>query len=150
MENKDSSIKPIKIAGELFWSNWMGEFNTKFNEDNDKYECCFGMLSDKAAAALKELGVHVKDKELMGKHIVGKSKFKFEPVDIHGNAIDIKDIGNGTKAFALVTSYRHKMSSKFGASPSIRKIVITELKRYIPQDDSADSSENSDMEEYAL
>ena len=127
----------------------MGEFNTKFNEDNDKYECCFGMLSDKAAAALKDLGVHIKDKELMGKHIVGKSLYKFEPVDIHGNPIDIKDIGNGTKAYILVTSYRHKMSAKFGASPSIRKIVITELKRYIPQD-SIDSSEDADMEEYAL
>ena len=26
--------KPVKIGGELFWANWMNQYNTKFNEDN--------------------------------------------------------------------------------------------------------------------
>lgn len=128
-----SDLKPVKVSGELFWSNYMGEFNTHFNEDNTKYECTLGMLSDKAVAALEELGIKVKNKESMGNFIVGKSKFKFEPVDADGNPVDIKNIGNGTKCYALVTSYRHKMSAKFGAAPSIRKLVITELKRYEPE-----------------
>ena len=129
----DSSMKPVKVAGELYWSNWMKEYNTKFNEANDKYECTLGQLSDAAVAKLEELGIKIKDKDTMGKYIVGKSKFVFEPVDEEGNPIDISKIGNGTKCYALVSSYRHKMSAKFGAAPSIKKLVITELKVYSPE-----------------
>lgn len=127
------SMKPVKVAGELYWSNWMKEYNTKFNEANDKYECTLGQLSDAACAKLEELGIKLKDKDTMGKYIVGKSKFLFEPVDEEGNPVDISKIGNGTKCYALVSSYRHKMSAKFGAAPSIKKIVITELKVYSPE-----------------
>jgi hypothetical protein len=127
------SIKPVKVAGELYWSNWMKEYNTKFNEANDKYECTLGQLSDAAAAKLEELGIKIKDKDTMGKFIVGKSKFVFEPVDEEGHPVDISKIGNGTKCYALVSSYRHKMSAKFGAAPSIKKLVITELKVYSPE-----------------
>jgi len=128
-----SDNKPVRVAGELFWANWMAEFNTKFNEDNTKYECTLGMLSDKAAEALEDLGIKIKNKDTMGKFIVGKSKFVFEPVDEDGNPVDIKKIGNGTKVVALVSSYRHKMSAKFGAAPSIQKLIVTELKTYNPE-----------------
>jgi hypothetical protein len=91
------------------------------------------MLSDKACEALEELGIKIKNKDTMGKFIVGKSKFVFEPVDEDGNPVDIKKIGNGTKVVALVTSYRHKMSAKFGSAPSIQKLIVTELKTYNPE-----------------
>ena len=136
------SMKPVKVAGELYWSNWMKEYNTKFNEANDKYECTLGQLSDAACAKLEELGIKLKDKDTMGKYIVGKSKFLFEPVDEEGNPVDISKIGNGTKCYALVSSYRHKMSAKFGAAPSIKKIVITELKVYSPE--GAEEEETAD------
>src|SRR4030043_1545622 len=122
--------KPVKVSGQLFWANWMKEFNTKFNEDNEKYECTIGMLSDKAGEALKEQGIMIKNKDTMGNYIVGKSKFVFEPVDADGNPVDIGKIGNGTKVTALVGSYRHKMSAKYGAAPSISKIIVTELVVY--------------------
>jgi hypothetical protein len=122
--------KPVKIAGQIFWANWMKEFNTKFNEDNTKYECTIGMLSDKACEALKGLGIVIKNKDTMGNYIVGKSKFLFEPMDAEGNAIDISKIGNGTKVTALVGSYAHKMSSKFGKAPSISKLIVTDLVTY--------------------
>ena len=126
-------MKPVKIGGELFWSNWMENFNTKFNEDNKKYECTIGNLSDKAAEALKELGIQIKEKDTMGKYIVGKSLYKFDPVDEKGNKVEIAKIGNGTKVTALVSSYRHKMSAKYGAAPSIKMLVVTELKEYSPE-----------------
>ena len=126
------SMKPVKVAGELYWSNWMKEYNTKFNEANDKYECTLGQLSVDSCGRLEQLGIKIKEKDTMGKFIVGKSKFVFEPVDEEGNPIDISKIGNGTKCYALVSSYRHKMSAKFGAAPSIKKLVITELKVYDP------------------
>ncbi len=122
--------KPVKVSGQLFWSNWMKEFNTKFNEDNTKYECTLGMLSDRAQLALEGLGIVVKHKDEMGHYIVGKSKFLFTPVDTEGNAVDISRMGNGTKVTALVGSYQHKMSSKFGAAPTIGKLIVTELVVY--------------------
>lgn len=127
------SMKPVKVAGELYWSNWMKEYNKKFNEANDKYECTLGQLSDAACAKLEELGIKLKDKDTQGKYIVAKSKFLFDPVDEEGNPVDVSKIGNGTKCYALVSSYRHKMSAKFGAAPSIKKLVITELKVYSPE-----------------
>ena len=136
------SIKPVKVAGELFWAGWMKEYNKKFNDDNDKYECTLGQLSDAAATKLEELGIKIKEKDTMGKYIVGKSKFLFEPVDEEGNPVDVAKIGNGTKCFALVSSYRHKMSAKFGAAPSIKKLVITELKIYSP--DAVTEEETAD------
>ena len=123
-------MKPVKIGGELFWANWMNQFNTRFNEDNKKYECTIGNLSDKAAEALKELGIQIKEKDTMGKYIVGKSLYVFEPVDEDGKPVDIAKIGNGTKVTALVSSYRHKMSAKYGAAPSIKKLIVTELVQY--------------------
>ena len=133
------NTKPVKVSGQIFWANWMKEFNTKFNEDNTKYECTLGMLSDKACEALKELGIVIKNKDTMGNYIVGKSKFLFTPMDAEGNAIDIGKIGNGTKVTALIGSYRHKMSAKFGAAPSIGKIMVTELVTY-----SAEGAEEED------
>ena len=126
-------MKPVKIGGSLYWANWMNQYNTKFNEDNRKYECTIGDLSDKAAEALKELGIQIKEKDTMGKYIVGKSLYVFEPVDEDGKPIDIAKIGNGTKVTALVSSYRHKMSAKYGAAPSIKKLIVTELKEYNPE-----------------
>lgn len=138
--------KPVKIGGELFWSNWMKSFNTKFNEDNRKYECTIGNLSDKASEALKGLGIQIKYKDNMGNYIVGKSLYVFEPVDEAGNPVEIDKIGNGTKVVALVGSYRHKMSSKYGAAPSIKKLIVTELKEYSSEaKDTADSVEDDDV-----
>ena len=127
-----TSIKPVRVQGQLFWSNWMGEFNTKFNEDNKKFECSIGMLSDAAAKALEDLNIKIKKKPEQGNFIVGKSLYKFEPVDEEGNLVDIKTIGNGTKCIALVSSYKHKMSAAHGYAPSIKKIIITELVTYNP------------------
>lgn len=135
-------MKPVKIGGELFWSNWMHQYNTKFNEDNKKYECTIGNISDKAAEALKELGIQIKNKPEMGNYIVGKSLYVFEPVDEDGKPVDITSIGNGTKVTALVSSYRHKMSAKYGAAPSVKKLIVTELKTYTPP--AADKAEEDD------
>ena len=140
-----TSIKPVRVSGQLFWSNWMGEFNTKFNEDNKKFECSIGMLSDAAATALEDLNIKIKNKPEQGKFIVGKSMYKFEPVDEEGNPVDIKSIGNGTKCVALVSSYKHKMSGQHGYAPSIKKIIITELVKY-----NSDKELSEEEDEYIL
>jgi hypothetical protein len=124
--------KPVKIQGKLFWNQYMTEFNTHFNADNNKYECTLGNLSDAAVEALKSLGVNVKNKPEQGNYIVAKSKFTFDPVDEDGNKLDAKEFGNGTEAIAIVSSYRHKLSAKFGAAPSVKKLIITKVVKYDP------------------
>jgi hypothetical protein len=124
--------KPVKVQGKLFWNQYMTEFNTHFNADNNKYECTLGNLSDAAVEALKSLGVNVKNKPEQGNYIVAKSKYTFDPVDEDGNKLDAKEFGNGTEAIAIVGSYRHKLSAKFGAAPSIKKLIITKVVKYDP------------------
>ena len=133
-----SDLKPVKISGELFWSKWMAEFNKAFNEDNDRYECTIGNISDADVAKLTGLGIRVKYKDSQGNYIVVKSKFLFKPTDADGNAVAVDALGNGSKCEALVTAYKHKMSAKFGLSPSIvgnsekTALKVTEVKTYVP------------------
>jgi len=122
--------KPVKVQGKLYWNQYMTEFNTHFNSDNNKYECTLGNLSDAAVEALKSLGVNVKNKPEQGNYIVAKSKYTFDPVDEEGNKLDAKQFGNGTEAIAIVSSYRHKLSAKFGAAPSIKKLIVTKVVKY--------------------
>lgn len=127
-----SDLKPVRINAEIFFAYDLYNYNTKFDPDNKKYACTLGNLSEAACEALKGLGIKIKDKELTGKHITGKSLYKFEFVDQEGKGIPVEKIGNGTKVIALVSSYRHKMSSMHGAAPSIKKLIVTELKEYNP------------------
>ena len=140
-----SDLKTIKVAGEIFYAQDMTKFNTTFNPDNDRYICTLGQLSDKAVEALSEIGVKVKTPKgtngqplteaqlAKGKHITAKSKYIFEPVDEQGNKVDPTKIGNGTKVVAILSSYTHKMSKMYGNSPSIKKLIVTELKEYTPE-----------------
>ena len=139
-----SDLKPVKISGELFWSKWMAEFNKAFNEDNDRYECTIGNISDADVAKLTGLGIRVKYKDSQGNYIVVKSKFLFKPTDADGNTVAVDALGNGSKCEALVTAYKHKMSAKFGLSPSIvgnsekTALKVTEVKTYVPDAKQAD------------
>jgi hypothetical protein len=128
-----ADLKPVKISGELFWSKWMAEFNTAFNSDNDRYECTIGNISDDDAAKLTSLGIKVKHKEAMGNFIVAKSKYLFNPTDDNMKEVDVKDLGNGSKCVAVLTSYTHRMSAKHGNAPTIKKLMVTEVKTYVPE-----------------
>jgi len=127
-----SDLKPVKISGELFWTKWMAEFNKAFNEDNSKYECTIGMLSDEDVAKLTGLGIRVKYKDAMGNYIVAKSQYEYKPLNKEQQEVPIDTLGNGSKCEALVTSYKHKMSAKFGMAPSVQKLKVTEIKTYVP------------------
>lgn len=137
--------KPVKVQGKLYWNQYMTEFNTHFNADNNKYECTLGNLSDAAVEALKSLGVNVKNKPDQGNYIVAKSKFTFDPVDEDGNKLDAKEFGNGTEAIAIVGSYRHKLSAKFGAAPSIKKLIVTKVVKYEPNKEAATAEAEDDI-----
>jgi hypothetical protein len=132
-ENMAADLKPVKIQGELFWTKWMAEFNTAFNTDNDKYECTIGNISDDDAAKLTSLGIKVKHKESQGNFIVAKSKYLFKPTDDNLKEVAIEALGNGSKCVAIVGSYTHRMSAKHGNAPSVKTIMVTEVKTYVPE-----------------
>jgi hypothetical protein len=127
-----SDLKTVKITGELFWCKWMSQFNTAFNEANDRYECTIGNISDNDIAQLTSLGIKVKYKESMGNFIVAKSKYLFKPEGPDGKGIEVDALGNGSKCIAIVSAYKHKLSAKHGNAPSIQKIKVTEVKTYVP------------------
>lgn len=133
--------KPVKVAGELFWSKWMEEYNTHFNADNKKYEVTIGKLSNQAAQALTALGIHVKSSDVMGTYIVGKSQFLFDPTDTEGLPVSPSKIGNGSKCTAYVGAYAHKLSGKHGLAPSVSRVVVTNLVEYVPEVSTEDESE---------
>lgn len=128
-----SGLKPVKITATLYWTKYMSQFNTHFDEDNNRYECTLGDLSPAACEALQEqLGIKIKNKEGQGNYIVAKSKLGFKPVDLEGHPVDVTKIGAGTKVTALMKSYTHKMSKMHGNAPSVYKLIITDLKVYDP------------------
>ena len=133
-----SDLKPVKISGELFWSKWMAEFNTAFNSDNDRYECTIGNISDDDAAKLTGLGIKVKHKDSMGNFIVAKSKYLFNPTDDNMKEVDVKELGNGSKCVAVISAYTHRLSSKHGNAPTVKKIMVTEVKTYVPPETKED------------
>ena len=128
--------KIVKVEGELFWAKWMGEFNNAFG-DTDRYECVIGNLTEESVKRLESIGVKVKYRENrpeQGQFIISKSKFKYVPLSKDKNEeVPLDVIGNGTKVTALVDSYTHKMSKQHGNAPSVKKIVVQELKQYIPE-----------------
>ena len=64
------AIKPVRIVGTLYWTQWMSKINKAFNEDSTKYECTIGDLSDKDCEALKAMGIKIKNKDGQGNFIV--------------------------------------------------------------------------------
>ena len=136
-----SDLKPVKINGELFWSKWMAEFNTAFNSDNDRYECTIGNISDDDAAKLTGLGIKVKNKETMGNFIVAKSKYLFNPTDDNMKEVDVKELGNGSKCVAVISAYTHRLSSKHGNAPTVKKIMVTEVKTYVPPENDKEDDD---------
>lgn len=124
----------VTINGELFWSKWMKAFNTAFADDNKRYECTVGNISDADCEKLKTLGIKIKHKDSMGNFIVGKTlDYKYyNLVDKDNNPVDSDTIGNGTKVIVTLSSYETKMTKMHGMSPSINRIVVTDLLTYNP------------------
>lgn len=120
----------VKIKADIMWA-----FLNKKNEMADKYTVDLCHLSDKAVAALEEMGISVNFKEDRGHYITCKSAHPIRAFDdggseIYGDTL----VGNGSKCQALVSRYEWAYKGKKGVSPSVRKLVITELVEYAADD----------------
>ncbi len=124
----DEKMK-LKIKCDIYWAQL-----NKMNEMSGAYQVNLCNLSDAAAEALEEMGLSVNQdsekKADMGKYITCKSKNKpMKAFDVDGDEIT-EDIGNGSKAKALVGTYDWTYKNKKGISPSLIKLVVTDLVEY--------------------
>jgi hypothetical protein len=118
----------LKLKADVYWAS----LNRK-NEMADAYMVDLCNLSDKAVAALEEMGISVQEnlekKPEQGKYITCKSQRPIKAFDTDNEEI-VEDIGNGSKAICMVGSYPWTYKNKKGVSPSLAKLVITDLVEY--------------------
>ena len=118
----------VKIKCDVFWAQL-----NKVNEMSGKFQLNLCNLSYAAVSALEELGISVlEDKEKkadMGRYITCKSEKPMKAFDVDGDEIT-ENIGNGSKAKALISCYSWTYKNKKGVSPSLKKLVVTDLIEY--------------------
>lgn len=119
------NAEAVKVKAEVMWA-----FLNKPNEMSGKYQVDLCNLSDKAVDALEEMGIEVKTKEGKGKYITCKSQRPIAAYDDGGSLLEGDILGNGSKAAAVITPYAWSFKGKKGVSPSLRKMVVTELVAY--------------------
>jgi len=125
----------VKIKCEVFWAQL-----DKMNDMSGKYQVNLGKLSDKAVEALEAMGLSVNEKEDMGKFIVCKSNSIMRGYDTVNDLVTEK-IGNGSKAKAIIKPYEWTYKNKKGKSPSLVKLVITDLVEYASTDSAIEDDE---------
>jgi hypothetical protein len=118
----------VKIKCDVFWAQ-----HNKVNEMSGKYQINLCNLSDAAVKALEGMGLNVmtgEDKKAdMGRYITCKSAKPIRVVDTDNDEV-LEAIGNGSKAKALIGTYSWTYKNKKGTSPSLLKLVITDLVEY--------------------
>jgi hypothetical protein len=119
------NTEAVKVKAEVMWA-----FLNKPNEMSGKFQVDLCKLSDKAVGALEEMGIEVKTKEGKGAYVTCKSTRPIAAYDDGGSLLEGDILGNGSKAAAIITPYEWSFKGKKGVSPSLRKMVITELVPY--------------------
>ena len=119
------NTEAVKVKAEVMWA-----FLNKPNEMSGKYQVDLCNLSEKAVDALEGLGIEVKTKEGKGRYITCKSQRPITAYDDGGTMLEGDILGNGSKAAAVITPYEWAFKGKKGVSPSLRKMVVTELVAY--------------------
>jgi len=127
----------VKIKADVMWA-----YLEKPNDMSGKYQVDLCNLSDPAVAALEDMGIAVRQKEDKGYFITCKSSNPIKAYDKNGDQLDAT-VGNGSGAIAMVGFYEWTFKNKEGRSPSLKKLVITDLVSYddaepVEELDSAD------------
>jgi hypothetical protein len=127
----------VKIKADVMWA-----YLDKQNDMSGKYQVDLCNLSDPAVAALEDMGIAVRQKEDKGYFITCKSSNPIKAYDKNGDQLDAT-VGNGSGAIAMVGFYEWTFKNKEGRSPSLKKLVITDLVSY----DDAEPVEELDSAE---
>ena len=105
-----------------------------------KYKVTLTNLNEAAVAAINSLDLKNPPKfknDEVGTVLTPKSNIPIEVVDADGNAIPGGQVGWGTKASILLSSY----DCKYGRFATIKKIVVTELVSPPSAEDAVDTTE---------
>lgn len=116
---------PIKLKADIMWA-----YLDTPNEMSGKYQVDLCNLSAKAVDALEGMGIEVRNKDDRGYYITCKSKNPIRAYDDTGLEMTGVIVGNGSKSIAVVGSYDWTWKNKEGTSPSLKKLVVTDLVSY--------------------
>lgn len=115
----------------------------KVDDMSGKYQVELTNLSKDHVEAISGLGVEVrnnKDKPEKGFYVTCKSTRPITALDKEGGILK-QVVGNGSKANILLGSYDWTFKGKKGKSPTIAKMIVTDLKVY-EGDDAEDGDDD--------
>ena len=126
--------QPITLKGTLYWVE-----RNKLNKFSDKYQIVLGNLSEKAVAALDDMGIAAANKgDEKDYFITMKSKNPMRVTDDQGVVYDSDVmIANGSEAVCVVGYYDWSVGT--GRSPSMIKCKVTKMIEYV--DDTVDEAD---------
>ena len=126
--------QPLTIKGTLYWVE-----RNKLNKFSDKYQIVLGNLSEKAVAALDDMGIAAANKgDEKDYFITMKSKNPMRVTDEQGVEYDADVmIANGSEAVCVVGYYDWSVGT--GRSPSMIKCKVTKMIEYV--DDAVDEAD---------
>jgi hypothetical protein len=118
-------------------------------DDSGKYSVDLAGLSDSAVAWFEDSGIKVNNKgDDRGNYITCRSKNKMRAFNIDRSEISLKGrtplssdddpesgsiVANGSTATCLVGYYDWEYKGKKGRSPSLKRMVISDLIEYAPE-----------------
>ena len=126
--------QPLTIKGTLYCVE-----RNKLNKFSDKYQIVLGNLSEKAVAALDDMGIAAANKgDEKDYFITMKSKNPMRVTDDQGVEYDSDVmIANGSEAVCVVGYYDWSVGT--GRSPSMIKCKVTKMIEYV--DDTVDEAD---------
>lgn len=130
----------VKLKADLMWA-----YLDRQNEMSQKYQVDLCNLSTAAVSKLEEMGIGVRQKEDKGHFITCKSSNPIKAFDRDGDVIQGISVGNGSKAVAMVSSYEWNWKNKNGVSPSLKKLVVTDLVSYEGSDSEMDNGDDDEI-----
>ena len=121
--NEDVNMSsPLVINATLFWAQLQNK-----NDLSGKFQVDLCDLSPKAVEQITQMGIEIVNKgDERANYITCKSQNMIRAYDTNGEEVGAL-VGNGTKAKAVIGSYDWTFKTKKGRSPSLQKLVITDL-----------------------
>ena len=126
--------QPLTLKGTLYWVE-----RNKLNKFSDKYQIVLRNLSEKAVAALDDMGIAAANKgDEKDYFITMKSKNPMRVTDDQGVEYDSDVmIANGSEAVCVVGYYDWSVGT--GRRPSMIKCKVTKMIEYV--DDTVDEAD---------
>jgi hypothetical protein len=129
--------KPLVVNATIFWACLDHK-----NDMSGKYQVDLTNLTDAAVKEIEMRGMKVANKgDDRNSFITVKSNNPIKAYDTNGTEVGFA-VGNGSKAKCVLGSYDWTFKTKAGRSPSLLKLVITDLVVY--DDGNGDSSYDLD------